>query len=123
MSEWAKVITHPLGLAGFSLFVLLIFLTRRQALLQPVWLRVSFIVMAFIALLGGLLLAYLNTASLPTAEKTSAQQKPLPVPKAQTEASQQNASSESQVNQKTAGSGSPAVANTGGDVTITVTNP
>lgn len=122
MNEWIKVLTHPLGLAGFALFVLLIFITRRQTSTQPLWVRASFIVMAFIALLGGLWLAYINT-TLPTAEKTSVQQKSLSEPNDQTEASQKKAAGENLVDQKTTGVGSPAVANTRGDVTITVTNP
>jgi hypothetical protein len=123
MGEWTKVITHPLGLAGFALFAFLIFFTRRQASTQPIWVRASFIGMAFIALLGGLWLAHLNTTSPPTAEQRSGQQKPLPEPETPTQTSQQKSSSENRVDQKTTGAGSPAVANTGGDVTITVTNP
>lgn len=123
MSAWTNVITHPLGLAGFALFVLLIFLTMRRASTQPVWVRASFIIMTFIALIGSLWLAHLNTTLPLTAEKTSAQQKPLPESKTQTETSQQKAAGENHVNQKTTGPGSPAVANTGGDVTITITDP
>ena len=122
MGEWLKVVTHPLGLAGFALFAAFIFLTRPKTLTLPVWMRTSFIVMAFIALLGGLWLAR-NDTTLPVERKTSAQQETIPEPNHQAEASKQKAAGENKVNQKTTGAGSPAVANTGGDVTITVTKP
>lgn len=124
MDKWITVVKYPLGLTGFALFVVLILLTRRQTETQPVWVRASFIVMAFIALLGGLWLEHdrNRTSPLP-AEKTSAQQKPLSEPKDQTEISQQKTSGANQIDQKTRGPGSPAIANTGGDVTITITNP
>lgn len=123
MGEWANVITHPLGLAGFTLFAFLIFLTSRSSLTQPVWVRASFTVMAFVALLGGLWLAHINTTSPPTAEQKSVQQKPLSEPKTPTQTSQQKSSDEKRIDQKTTGAGSPAVANTEGNVTITITNP
>lgn len=58
MDKWITVVKYPLGLAGFVLFVVFILLTRRQTETQPVWMRASFIVMAFIALLGGLWLEH-----------------------------------------------------------------
>lgn len=123
MGEWAKVVTQPLGLAGFAIFTFLIFFTWRRTSTQPIWVRASFVVMAFTALLGGLWLAHLNATSWPTAEETSAQQKPLPGPNDHEEISPQKTSGDNKVDQKTTGPGSPAIANTRGDVTITVTNP
>lgn len=122
MGEWAKVVTHPLGLAGFALFTFLVFLTWRRTSFQPVWTQVSFIAMAFIALIGGLCLAYISTTS-PTAEKTATTQEPLPSPNAHEEISQQKTFGGNKVDQNTSGPGSPAIANTRGNVTITVTNP
>lgn len=122
MNEWAKVVSHPLGLAGFVILALLLFFTNRQTSNQPVWVRASFLIMVFIALIGGLCLAYISTTS-PTAEKTAATQEPLPRPNAHEEISQQKTSGDNKVDQKTTGPGSPAIANTTGDVTIRVTNP
>lgn len=127
MTEWTKVVTHPLGLAGFALFVVLILLTRRQADSQPAWLKAFFAGMAFIALLGGLWLAYEQTKSPPPAErqtpKGAVEQKPSHEIGQQTQKPPQETSPKSSVNQRTSGRGSPAVGNAGRDVNITITNP
>jgi hypothetical protein len=111
MTEWTKVITHPLGLAGFTLFIVFSLLIRRTTNRQPRWLKVIFTTMAFIALIGGLFLAYeRNKAETPT------------VPQEQTLKSPQSSKEPESITikQTTEAPNSPAVAGVKGDVKITI---
>lgn len=57
MPHWAKVVIYPLGFAGFALFLLY----RLSATVSfPVWV---FPTAAFISLLGGIFLAYLDRSA------------------------------------------------------------
>jgi uncharacterized membrane protein len=56
MPNWAKIVVYPLGLAGFSLFILYKF---SQTTSLPLWVIAA---ATFIALVGGLLLAYVERA-------------------------------------------------------------
>lgn len=58
MNEWAKVVTHPLGLAGFALFLVFSLLTAKTRRKLPSWLAGAFVTMAFLTLGVGLVLAY-----------------------------------------------------------------
>lgn len=59
MSGWQAVVTHPLGLAGYALFLLFVLVARRTSSKQHRWITPLFGVMAVVALVGGLGLAYL----------------------------------------------------------------
>lgn len=108
MTEWIKVVTQPLGLTGFALFLVFGYLARVKSNDERRWLSPVAMAVAFVALAGGLVLAYLQT--------------PKPVtPAAQTIAAPAQQQQTNQVvRQSTTGPGSPAVQGVQGDVTITV---
>lgn len=112
MTEWTKVITHPLGLAGFALFILFLSLTKKTVYRQPRWLKVIFATMAFIALIGGLYLAYernrpeISTGQIVNTSGSSKEAEPGAEPV--------------RIEQTTKGPNSPAVAGVKGDVKITI---
>lgn len=58
MNSWIKVVTHPLGLAGFALFLVFSFLAKSRQGKKPKWATPSAFAMALVALLGGLSLAH-----------------------------------------------------------------
>jgi predicted PurR-regulated permease PerM len=115
ISEWIKVVTHPFGLAAFSLFLVFLLVSRTTKAAKNRWLQVSFILMAFVTLLGGIGLAY-RQISLPTSlpEKISAPLKVSPDSTTVPEIKQMQPS----IQQSTKGSNSPAIADVKGDVTI-----
>src|SRR5215472_5764380 len=105
MQDWTKVVTEPLGLAGFALFLVFGVLARLKAKDERRWLAPVASAMAFLALAGGLVLAYFKAALAP---QPAVKNQPAP---AQTNAN---------VQQTTTGKGSPIVQGVQGDVTITV---
>jgi len=109
MSEWTKVVTHPLGLAGFVLFLVFGYLANAKRQDEHRWLSPVAFAIAAVALIGGLVLAYVEVS------------KPVP-PSVQTNKpavpSQQQTNQ--QVQQTSTGAGSPNVQGVQGDVTITV---
>ena len=108
MSEWAKVVTQPLGLVGFGLFLVFGYLAKVKRQDERRWLSPVAIAFAAVALIGGLALAYLQTPKPPTpAVQTST---PPPPSRQQT----------NKVQQSSSGNGSPNVQGVQGDVTITV---
>ena len=109
MNPWTKVIMHPLGLAGFALFLLFSYLGRLKKGDKRRWMAPSAIIIGVVALAGGLFLSYIQISS----------ERPAPVEpstKIATPSQQQT----NQVRQSTTGAGSPAVQGVQGDVTITV---
>lgn len=60
MNAWAKVVTQPLGLAGFALFVVFSVVAQKSRTTKAGWMTTGAFLMACIALVGGLLLAYLT---------------------------------------------------------------
>ena len=58
MTSWIKVVTHPLGLTGFALFLVFSFLGRNRQRKKPIWLTPLAFAMAFIAIIAGLSLSY-----------------------------------------------------------------
>jgi len=58
MEAWTKVIVHPLGLVGFALFLVLLLLRKHNSETNQPWIGHVFMLMALIALVGGLGLAY-----------------------------------------------------------------
>ena len=105
MTGWTNVVTQPLGLAGFALFLVFGYLARAKSKDERRWLSPVAMIVAVMALAGGLALAFLQ-APKPRA----------PVVQTGAPAAQQN----TQVQQTTSGPGSPAVQGVQGDVTITV---
>ncbi len=112
MQDWTKVVTEPLGLAGFALFLVFGLLSRLKAKEERRWLGPAALAMAFLALAGGLALAYVKTAREAAAQgtptQTSTQGRPSPT------------QTNSNIQQTTTGAGSPVVQGVQGDVTITV---
>jgi len=106
-NEWIKVIGDPLGLTGFVLFLVFGLLAKVKRRDERRWLFPAVLVMALIALFGGLSLAYLRTRP-----STS----PPTLPQS-TSASQQQTN---QVQQTSSGEGSPNVQGVEGGVTITI---
>jgi hypothetical protein len=107
MSEWTKVVTDPLGLAGFALFLVFGLLAQLKRREERQWVARLAAGMAIVTLAGGMVLAYLKTAR-PAVSPQSSSAPVLP---------QQQIN---QVQQTTTGPGSPAVQGVQGDVTITV---
>ena len=106
MQDWTKVVTEPLGLAGFALFLVFGVLSRIKRQKELRWMGPVASGMAILALAGGLTLAFLKS-SRPSAAS--------PPPAAAAQPIQKN-----QVEQTTTGPGSPIVQGVQGDVTITV---
>lgn len=107
MTGWTSVVTQPLGLVGFALFLVFGYLAKVKSRNERRWLSPVAVIVAVMALGGGLVLAYVEAP------------KSLPTPAAQairTPAQQQT----NNVQQTTSGQGSPAVQGVQGDVTITV---
>lgn len=109
MLDWTSVVTQPLGLAGFALFLIFGLLARLKRRDERRWLAPLAAGMAVLALAGGMILAYLKTpAPIPTSP---------PQTKAAPASSQQQTN---QVQQTSSGPGSPNVQGVQGNVTITV---
>jgi hypothetical protein len=105
MSEWTKVVTDPLGLAGFALFLVFGYLANAKRLNERRWLAPLAVFAAIAALAGGLTLGYFRVSkSVAPAANTSK------APMQQT----------NQVQQTSSGAGSSNVQGVQGDVTITV---
>lgn len=94
--KWIDVVTDPLGLAGFALFLVFVLLSARA----DRTLRLVFAGLAVVAVAGGLALAFQR-------------QGPTPAPAAGGDAPRS-------IEQTTQGAGSPAVAGTKGDVNIKI---
>ena len=86
--KWFDVITHPLGLAGFALFLVFFILSKKATTQERRWLIPVFTGLAFIALIGGLALSWsqrethpLNSPKPPNRESPSkTSPTPLPTP-------------------------------------------
>lgn len=60
MQEWVKVVVQPLGLAGFALFLVFGLIARAKRNDQRKWLSTAAVSMAFVALVGGMTLAFVR---------------------------------------------------------------
>lgn len=58
MSDWTKVVTNPLGLAGFALFLIFGYFAKIRRLDKRRWIAPVAVLLAFSALAGGLVIAY-----------------------------------------------------------------
>ena len=112
MTAWTEVVTHPLGLAGFALFLVFAFLAKIKRRDERRWLIPFSLAMAMIALLAGLALAYWQSREpgTPVGVQPSAAT-PSPI------------QPQPSIQQETHGDASPAVADVEGNVTITITPP
>jgi len=99
VNGWIKVVTHPLGLAAFALFLVFTVVARRSRGRGPAWIVRGFFAMAWVTLIGGLVLAYLQVQK--------ATQPPATV----------NQQHIDQVNQQSSGSGAVNAAGVQGSVT------
>lgn len=61
--DWNKVLLHPLGLAGYVLFLLFGLLSRVKSRSERRWILPTSLIAACIALLGGIGLAYRDVQS------------------------------------------------------------
>lgn len=109
MTPWTKVVTHPLGLAGFVLFLVFGYLARSKRRDEHRWLAPVAFAIATVALIGGLFLAYVQVPK-PLPPSVQVSKPPAPV---QHQTNQQ-------VQQTSTGQGSPNVQGVQGNVTITV---
>jgi hypothetical protein len=128
MQAWTEVVTHPLGLAGFSLFIVFALLARMGPSRRSPWLAPAAVTMAFIALLGGIGLAFrqishspvsANLAPAATRPAKSSSPEPTGSEAAKTE-TRSVAPDAPRIEQRTSGGQSPAVADVQGNVTITI---
>lgn len=103
IQSWIKVITDPLGLAGFALFLVFGVLAKAGFSKSKKWVAVSAFSMAFVALIGGLFLSW--NKNLPNKIDQPANS---------------TKTDKSSARQTTHGSKSPAVQNVEGNVIITI---
>ncbi|SRR5581483_9724832 len=61
--DWTRVIFHPLGLAGFVLFLLFGYLAKAKTRGERRWLVSAAVLLSVLALTGGLWLAYFQLQS------------------------------------------------------------
>lgn len=59
-AEWIKVVTDPMGIAAFALFLLFLILSQTKKADERRWLAPVFVVLAIISLLGGFKIALLT---------------------------------------------------------------
>lgn len=108
MNEWAKVVTNPLGLAGFALFLIFGLIAKVKRSDEKRWITRVAACMAIAALAGGVAIACIQ-AFRPT-PSAAISNSPAPGAKQTCEAT----------DQKSLGAGSPNVNCVQGNVTITV---
>jgi hypothetical protein len=102
IAPWTKVVTNPLGLAAFALFLVFTFLGSSRRSKQPRWLSPIAFGLAATALVGGLILAY--RAGEPNREHPSSQ-------------------TISSIEQSATGSATSNVAGVTGDVSVRISEP
>jgi hypothetical protein len=108
MGAWAKVTTEPLGLAGFALFLIFLYIGRVRKDDKRKWLPAVAFACAAATLVGGFVLAYLQAT------------KPVLSPDSGNRQGGAALQQTNQVDQSSSGAGSPNVQGVQGDVTVTV---
>jgi hypothetical protein len=106
MPDWTKVVTEPLGLTGFALFLVFGLLSRLKGKDERRWLPLFAGVLAIVALLGGLGIAFIQV------ERNSALSAPTTNP--------HPASAIQTGNISTTGNASPVVVGSSGQLTVNV---
>lgn len=108
MTPWLKVVTEPLGLVGFALFLLFAFVGKINKDDKRRWLAPVAFGCAVVALLGGLGLAYLEAANRAVQARPAATQPRTTKP------------AQPSTQQTSNGSGSPNINGVTGDVVISI---
>ncbi len=110
MKDWIQVVTDPMGLAGFALFLVFTIVAKRGK--KASWLTTGAFAMACIALVGGLTLAYfrIRAAPAPTLPGTARQPTPLP--------SSVNRQAIGEIKQESSGAGAVNAAGVQGRITV-----
>jgi hypothetical protein len=106
ISEWTKVVSNPLGLAGFALFLVFAYLAKVKSADERRWLSPAAVLVALAALLGGLLIAYAQI--------------PKPALPAQTNGASPSQQMPRRVEQISTGEGSPNIQGVQGNITLTI---
>lgn len=106
MPDWTKVVTEPLGLTGFALFLVFGLLSKLKGKDERRWLPVLAGALAFVALLGGLGIAFFQV------ERKSAVSAPITNP--------QPPSAIQTGSISTTGNASPVVVGSSGQTTVNV---
>jgi hypothetical protein len=109
MGKWIEVVTDPLGLAGFALFLVFGAAASYGFRRGQTWLPKAAVAMAVVALVGGLALSWQTRDSRAAREAEAKSHIP----------SSQPPPTSTSVQQTTHGSGSPTVQGVTGNVTIT----
>ena len=112
MTPWIKVVTEPLGLAGFALFLIFGYLAKVKRDDERRWLSPVAFAIAAVALIGCLAIAYVQIPK-PVQPSAPSVQTSKPAAPTQQQTNQQ-------IQQTSTGEGSPNVQGVQGDVTITV---
>jgi hypothetical protein len=99
MPDWINVVTHPLGLTGFALFLVFGYLVKVKRDDERRWLSPAAVGLAAVALAGDLILAYVQAPNHVTSPAQSPVQSNVVPAQHQT----------NQVQQSTTRPGSPAV--------------
>ncbi len=108
MDKWAAVVTDPLGLAGFALFLIFVVLSKANRKKSGTWLAPVFIVAALVSLVGGLWVGYSRQNETLIAQPGS------PAPRSPLQGGT------APVIQKTTGDKSPVFMGVTGNVTVTI---
>lgn len=116
MSDWTKVVTQPIGLAGFALFVVFGLLAKTKK--KPTWLVAGFFALASVALIGGLAIGYFEVqhGNPPSHSKAVSS---LPS-KTNPEPAQSNQQVIGEINQNSTGTGAVNAGGVQGQVTVTI---
>jgi hypothetical protein len=117
VNKWTDVVTDPLGLAGFALFLVFSLLALRRRGPQERWVVVSFVLLAAVGLVGGLSLAYVKQRR-PEPNPPAAITQPLPSQGAQSPVAIPKSAGAREIRQETHGAQSPAISEVEGPVTI-----
>jgi len=112
MKDWIKVVTDPMGLAGFALFLVFTFLARKGK--KPAWMSAWAYAMACTALVGGLVLGYFRVRENSSPHLPAAASQPAPAPAPATT----NQQAIGEINQQSTGNGAVNAAGVQGPMTV-----
>lgn len=116
MQSWTQVVTDPLGLVGFVLFLVFGFLAKVGLSRDQRWLAMAAVAMAFVVLVGGLALSWMKTRPAVSPPPSMSASTPPPTQAAPAAPTAPASTS----TQTTHGAQSPAVQGVQGDVTIKI---
>ncbi len=116
IDKWIDIVTNPLGLVGFALFLVFIFLPKIVKTGGSGWVPKAAYFMALLALLGGMTLSYQKEAAKSQPSNT---QNATPADSGSVPAGNNPVSSPTN-NKETHGDSSPIIEGVGGDVNFSV---